>query len=310
MLQKKVLPPIILLEGMRSLGKRLFSFSLSAQALCKENSLGNGLACKKCSNCKLILLDRHPDVKVLNQTSDSIKISEARSLKEHLSSQPYSGSYRIGMIFDVDKITNSAVNFLLKNFEEPHERQLIIMTTSRYRDLPKTLLSRVTRWHIKPPHDQTLEKNLEAQVNEYSQKSFSIRELIHKLGPFPGKIIDYLSKDYEIDTKQKEEFYAKILTAKSITEIYQLNDSLQKKTKLSDLVYLLEKYLNDSYRGIIENGNLMEKKFFPHENIRKKRKILAELHQLRKKQIPINLTLAIGALGIAAHDNVKIRDMS
>ena len=103
--------------------------------------------CNTCRSCQDIEKNQHPDVLV---TSTKVEIKEVRNLRQHLTLSPFNGNYKIAVIDSADKISLDAISTLLKTLEEPQGRVLLILTTSRFSALPRTILSRCEKISITP----------------------------------------------------------------------------------------------------------------------------------------------------------------
>ena len=85
-----------------------------AQALiCPSNG------CATCSPCRSVITNSHPDVEVIRTEALSIKIDEVRELLARVAWAPSMGGWRVVVMEDADRLTESAANALLKAIEEP-----------------------------------------------------------------------------------------------------------------------------------------------------------------------------------------------
>ena len=80
-----------------------------AQALvCPSNG------CATCNACRSVITNAHPDVEVIRTEGLSIKIDEVRELLARVAWAPSMGGWRVVVMEDADRLTESAANALLK----------------------------------------------------------------------------------------------------------------------------------------------------------------------------------------------------
>jgi DNA polymerase-3 subunit delta' len=80
-----------------------------AQALICPN---NG--CGTCSDCNAAKTSGHPDVEIIRTEGLSIKVEEVRELLTRVAWAPSMGGWRVVVMEDADRLTESAANALLK----------------------------------------------------------------------------------------------------------------------------------------------------------------------------------------------------
>lgn len=170
--QAERMPHAILLYGEEGSGKADFAQSLSAAMLCQQPTQ-NGEACGRCSACLLIAAETHPDLALIQpappENSKSkkpvlnIRIDTIRQLCNKLSSTSQFEGYRIAIIENADRMLVQAANALLKTLEEPGERTLIILVTSRPFRLPITIRSRCQSLRFPQPNEGLALQWLQAQ---------------------------------------------------------------------------------------------------------------------------------------------------
>lgn len=146
------LPATILFHGYEGSGKRRFLNAASALHLCEVGS-----ACGLCSACLMVAAGQHPDVLRIDTDGLTIKVADIERVEGHLGIHPsarhetQNRARRIVQICDVDLLTVSAVNKLLKLTEEPPRYAQIYFSTSRRAQLLPTLLSRCIAWPLPAP---------------------------------------------------------------------------------------------------------------------------------------------------------------
>ncbi len=166
-IEKDKLAHAYLFYGEPGVGKWALGLELAKAVNCEKRNLdpcGNCLSCAKIS--KLI----HPDVKMIfpvpssNSSEErerfkaekiddpytmvkfdrvaSIPVEEIREMQKSLNLKPYEGEMRVIIISEIEKLSYSASNSLLKTLEEPPPNSLLILTTANLNALLPTVISR------------------------------------------------------------------------------------------------------------------------------------------------------------------------
>ena len=108
-----------------------------AQALVCPND-----GCGICNACRSALNGAHPDVEVIRTEGLSIKIDEVRELLARVAWAPSMGGWRVVVMEDADRLTESAANALLKAIEEPGNRTVWLLCAPTLHDVLPTIRSR------------------------------------------------------------------------------------------------------------------------------------------------------------------------
>jgi len=106
--------------------------------------------CDKCSSCKKIDAEIHPDFLLISPEGDQIKIEEIRAVDDVLSLKAFEGRYKTIIVDDADAMNQYAANAFLKTLEEPPGDSLIILISSNPARLPDTIRSRCSRINFTP----------------------------------------------------------------------------------------------------------------------------------------------------------------
>ncbi len=136
-----------LFSGADGIGKRLTALRF-AQALSCETppSSAQPDSCGRCRACEHIASDTHPDFLIIEpereKANPQIKIDRVREIERHMIYRPLLSLRKICVIDDVDRLTISAANALLKTLEDPPEHSLFILVTSQPYRLAATVRSR------------------------------------------------------------------------------------------------------------------------------------------------------------------------
>jgi len=137
------LPHALLFTGMPGLGKKQFARFVAESLLCRASSATTG-ACGTCESCSQLTAGAHPELMVLNPegAAMNIKVDSVRALVSWLQLSAPPGRYRAALIDSSDAMNRNAANSLLKTLEEPGERAVLLLATSRPGALPATVRSR------------------------------------------------------------------------------------------------------------------------------------------------------------------------
>lgn len=146
-----------LFTGTAGVGKKTFARRLAQSLLCEAPHPDGILGYDgTCASCKLIGKEetRHPDLMEsvgalkIGDSDEALGFHEAesitsRDLVRQLSLQSYSGGFRLFILGDVDFASPAAANALLKFFEEPPAKVVLLVTTSTPARLLSTIRSRL-----------------------------------------------------------------------------------------------------------------------------------------------------------------------
>ncbi len=150
--QQEQIPQAILLTGPPHVGKstvgRFFIQSLNCQ--------GDPKPCGRCLACHKMISGNHPDVRIFDSDDEAIKIDQMRELQRELSLSPLESQYRIALLCNFERATNSAANALLKTLEEPGPAVTLILTAADPSGLLPTVVSRCQLLALRPLPKQTV----------------------------------------------------------------------------------------------------------------------------------------------------------
>ena len=107
--------------------------------------------CATCNECRSAKSHAHPDVEIMRTEGLSIKIEEIRELLTRTSWAPSMGGWRIVVMEDADRLTESAANALLKAIEEPGARTVWLLCAPTLHDILPTIRSRCRHIQLRTP---------------------------------------------------------------------------------------------------------------------------------------------------------------
>ena len=133
-------------SGPKGIGKLETALAISKLVNCED--LKEGMFCDECSVCVKINNGNHPDIHVLADDGESIKIENIRMLIGSIQLRSFEAKTKVFLIQNAERLTIEASNALLKTLEEPSRDSLIILTTSMPEYLLATIRSRCQVVHF------------------------------------------------------------------------------------------------------------------------------------------------------------------
>ncbi len=152
-----------LITGPEQVGKttlaRTFAQALNCEAPMAERPCGH------CRPCKLIAVDRHPDVKLVSPEVSgrgklTLKIETIRQLQQDLTLSAYEARYKVAILERFDAATIGAANAFLKTLEEPPGKVVLLLTATDADMLLPTIASRCRTLNLRPLSPDLIETSL------------------------------------------------------------------------------------------------------------------------------------------------------
>jgi DNA polymerase-3 subunit delta' len=136
-----------LIVGPPNIGKALVA-QVFAQALnCTHE---DQIPCGECVSCRKVVSGNHPDVRILDEPNQTLKIDEVRELQRELSLSPNEGRWRVAVLCGFERATIEAANALLKTLEEPPAQVVLVLTAVEAAVLLPTIVSRCQVLSLRP----------------------------------------------------------------------------------------------------------------------------------------------------------------
>ena len=234
-------------------GRSNAAVAFAASLVCKENG------CGICIDCTTVLASTHVDVERFNPTGLSIKADEVRELISRSSWSPSVGGWRIVIIEDADRLTETAANALLKTIEEPESHTVWLLCAPTLSDVPVTIRSRCRHVQLRTPSTKSVEEFLlnNTKVDSVTA-SFSARVSQGHIGR-----ARYIATNQDAQLRRKD-VLALPLSLKDIDSCFKAAQKLlniaeeQSENENAERVALELKELQDAYqgtgRGLISGG--------------------------------------------------------
>ena len=234
-------------------GRSNAAIAFAAALVCKQSS------CGKCTDCTTVLSSTHADVERFNSTGLSIKAEEVRELIARSSWSPSVGGWRIVVIEDADRLTETAANALLKTIEEPESHTVWLLCAPAITDVPVTIRSRCRHVQLRTPSTASVEEFLlnQTQVDEKTAR-FASRVSQGHIGR-----ARFIATNIEAQSRRKE-IFALPLSLRDIESCFKAaqklldlaEDQAEKENSDRDAAEL--KQLQDAFqgtgRGLISGG--------------------------------------------------------
>ena len=163
-------PQAVLLTGEDSAGLRTLALVLAAGILCES---AGSRPCGSCLSCRKASEAVHPDLTVVDEGENELKVALARRIKAENAIIPNDGARRVTVIHHAHNLNPMAQNALLKELEEPPSYAFFVLTTEQPDALLQTVRSRCTRFALEPP-----------------QAAVSDEQAVALLGPFLSAVAE------------------------------------------------------------------------------------------------------------------------
>jgi len=158
-----------LFTGPPGSGRSNAALAFAAALVCKTGG------CNDCTDCKTAVNGVHADVELVKTEGLSIKIDEVRELITRASWSPSVGNYRVVVIEDADRLTESAANALLKAIEEPGLRTVWLLCAPSATDVLPTIRSRTRSLVLRTPSMSAVAALLESESVTPAMANFAAR---------------------------------------------------------------------------------------------------------------------------------------
>ena len=146
-----------LFTGPPGSGRSNAALAFAASLVCPSGGCGS------CVDCRTALAGSHADVELIQTEGLSIKIDEIRELITRAAWTPSVAPYRVVVMEDADRLTESAANALLKAIEEPSSRTIWLLCAPTVSDVLPTIRSRTRNLTLRTPSAGAVSALLQAE---------------------------------------------------------------------------------------------------------------------------------------------------
>ena len=112
--------------------------------------------CGICESCHLVEIGTHPDVRVVRPSLVSFGVDDTRDLVRRAALAPSGRRWQVMVVEDADRLTDQAVNALLKAVEEPAPHTVWLLCAPTTEDLLPTLRSRCRHVRLRTPSTEAI----------------------------------------------------------------------------------------------------------------------------------------------------------
>lgn len=134
-----------LFTGPPGSGRSTAATCFAAALVCPEQG------CGVCQACREAPLNGHPDVEVIRPSALTYGVDDARDLVLRAAMSPSGSPWHVVVVEDADRLTDHAVNVLLKAIEEPPPRTIWLLCAPSPDDVLPTIQSRTRHVALATP---------------------------------------------------------------------------------------------------------------------------------------------------------------
>lgn len=166
-------PQAVLLSGDDSAALAAWSDVLAAGILCESTG---PRPCGTCLSCRKVSEGVHPDLTVIDEGENELKVDLARRIKAENAIIPNDGARRVTVIRHAQNLNPMAQNALLKELEEPPAFAFFVLTAEQPDTLLQTVRSRCTKFSLVPQEETTGDGEAAALLVPYLEAIAQRRE--------------------------------------------------------------------------------------------------------------------------------------
>jgi DNA polymerase III subunit delta' len=147
-LARNRVPHALLITGPPHIGKTTLAITLARMLNC--TGVAPPCTTEACLSCRKVQSGNHPNVRILDDTGESLRIDQVRDLQRELSLSAHEGRQRVAVLCNFERATLEAANALLKTLEEPAPQVVLVLTTQEIGQLLPTIVSRCQVLSLRP----------------------------------------------------------------------------------------------------------------------------------------------------------------
>lgn len=144
-----------LLTGPPGSGRSTAAITFATALVCPEGG------CGRCTVCRTAPMGAHVDVDIIRPDRLTYGVDDARDLVHRSSISPSSAPWHVIVLEDADRLTDQAVNVLLKTLEEPPAHTVWLLCAPSPEDVLPTIRSRTRQVNLRTPPVRAVAKVLE-----------------------------------------------------------------------------------------------------------------------------------------------------
>lgn len=260
-----------LFSGPDKIGKNAIAKTFAGILQCENHF------CHTCPTCIQIQKGCHYDTFEIVDDGESIKIDRIRGVIGSLSLSTQSPR-KIIMIQNIERLSQEAMNALLKSLEEPPRRVIFLLTTNNLKAVPETIVSRVRLYSFHLVPKDILEKELQTRYPDIAVHTLD-RILSFSLGK-AGKAIELLESAELLDRYQSlyndlDLWYRKPDIVRQFAKAEELaEDPLKIKMFFEILLHFLRREMLALGSKEPERGDLISHVFYLIEESKRAKRLI------------------------------------
>lgn len=282
----------LLFHGESNLGKFTTAKAFAKGFLCEKRIFGG---CDQCQSCLAVNNSWHPDFKLVELESDSIKDEDLKFLFDYLIYKPQISQKKVLIVNNSERLSSKTRSSLLKTLEEPNPNTLIILITDHPKKLLKTVRSRLIPLRFIKSSDLEIEKYV---LDNFKISKTDLKLYTKLCNNKIGKIIEIINDKNILEVKKKNiKIFNSLLTSSfndNVNTIKNIIDALKLKEKeeeyslkknflkpiVNDWLDFIELTLQSEIKGSQNQINDLIKNNLEKLSLQKKSKILKNTIQL------------------------------
>lgn len=148
-IKQRRIAPAYLFSGIRGTGKTSSARILAKSLNCLSADKPTVTPCGECEVCHSVAVGSNIDVVEIDAASNT-GVDNVRKLIESAHLMPMQCRYQVWIIDEVHKLSNAAMNALLKVLEEPPDKVVFILATTEPEQVLETIRSRCQQYPFLP----------------------------------------------------------------------------------------------------------------------------------------------------------------
>lgn len=180
-----------IITGEKGTGKKTAALYITMSLLCEK-----GTACGECRECRRIVSDSHPDLRIVEKAKKTYSVEDVRTVVSDSIISPNDCERKVYLFTDCDGWSDAAQNALLKAVEDPPDPVYFIFTGIKAASFLGTLVSRSMVLNINPAGH---EECMAALRERFPDRDGTELERVSKaLGGNIGSCVEYLEGSEEL----------------------------------------------------------------------------------------------------------------
>jgi len=265
-----------LFTGPPGSGRSVIARAFAAALVCKSKGCGN------CNDCESALIGNHQDVEIMKIDGITIKVDDIREVISRSSWATSFSNWRVIVVEDSDRMTESAANALLKSLEEPGSSNVWLLSAPSPEDVLPTIRSRCRQVRLRIPTTEEvtdfLIENLDSDSEQAKQAARISQGHIGKARALvkDKSLHDHRKRIFEILLNAVTEAKA-ISAASRVTDLAEEIVMAKFSAELDEEVENAKGIYQGASKGLISGGSKAIKELERDQKLKMSRAIKDEL---------------------------------